>query len=64
MNERGTREMDPGWERPGDLQNRIDAVRPGARITDQALLQSAYDKRWWSDLSLAEQEAILRSELG
>ncbi len=48
------------FEHLGDLQRRLDAAR---HFLDDVLYVRCYPKRWWSDLSYEEQDAVVAAEL-
>ncbi len=48
------------FEQPGDLQRRLDAAR---HFLDDVLYARCYAKRWWSDLTDEEQDAVMAAEL-
>ena len=47
------------FEQPGDLQRRLEAVR---HFMDDVLYVDCYAKRWWSDLTEKEQDAVMAAE--
>lgn len=48
------------FQQVGDLQRRLEAV---AQEVPHALYARCYAKRWWSDLTDEEQDAIMAAEL-
>ncbi len=47
------------FNRPGDLQRRLDAAR---HFLGDVLYVRCYAKRWWSDLTDEEQDAVMAAE--